>query len=118
MCLQVPDELIYAAGAVPVRLCSGAHAYDQIGADFMPAKSCSLVNATLGMLHINHVPYKDLLKAVIIPTTCDQRKKAADMLEGMGFRTYPLEMPSVKDTEESRFYWQNSIKNLQQSSSR
>jgi benzoyl-CoA reductase/2-hydroxyglutaryl-CoA dehydratase subunit BcrC/BadD/HgdB len=109
MCLQVPDELIYAAGAVPVRLCSGAYAYDQIGAEFMPAKSCSLVNATLGMLHINHVPYKDLLKAVIIPTTCDQRKKAADMLEGMGLRTYPLEMPSVKDTEEGRFYWQHSV---------
>lgn len=110
MCLQVPDELIYAAGARPVRLCSGAHAYDQIGADFMPAKSCSLVNATLGMLHINHVPYKDLLKTVVIPTTCDQKKKAADMLEGMGFRTYPLEMPSVKDTEEGRVYWQNSVK--------
>lgn len=109
-CLQVPDELIYAVGAVPLRLCSGAYAYDQIGAEFMPAKSCSLVNATLGMLHINHVPYKDLLKAVVIPTTCDQKKKAGDMLEGMGFRTYPLEMPSVKDTEESRFYWQNSIK--------
>jgi len=25
--------------------------YDQIGADFMPAKSCALVKATLGMLH-------------------------------------------------------------------
>ena len=35
MCVQVPDELIYAAGAVPFRLCSGAFAYDQIGADFM-----------------------------------------------------------------------------------
>ena len=53
MCVQVPDELIYAAGAVPFRLCSGAFSYDQIGADFMPAKSCPVVRATYGMLHIN-----------------------------------------------------------------
>lgn len=109
-CLQVPDELIYAVGAVPLRLCSGAYAYDQIGAEFMPAKSCSVVKATLGMLHVNNAYYRDLLSAVVIPTTCDQKKKAGNMLEGMGFRTYPLEMPSVKDTEESRFYWQNSVK--------
>ncbi|MBU2591507.1 MAG: 2-hydroxyacyl-CoA dehydratase family protein, partial [Nitrospinae bacterium] len=40
----------------------------------------------------------------------DQKKKVGDMLDGMGFRTYSLEMPSVKDTEESRAYWQNSVK--------
>ncbi len=48
-CIQAPEELIYAVGATPVRLCNGSYHYDQVGADFMPAKSCSLVKATLGM---------------------------------------------------------------------
>lgn len=112
MCIQVPEELIYAVGAVPVRLCSGAYAYDQIGSEFMPVKSCSLVKATLGMLNIKDMPFKDSLSGIVVPTTCDQKKKAVDMLKEMGYKTYTLEMPSVKDTEEARFYWQNTVKNL------
>jgi len=45
MCVQVPEELIMAAGAKPIRLCSGAYAYDQVGADFMPTKSCPLIKS-------------------------------------------------------------------------
>lgn len=112
MCIQVPEELIYAAGARSIRLCSGAYAYDQLGAEFMPAKSCPLVKATVGMLNIKSMPFKDLLSAIVVPTTCDQKKKAADMLKEMGYKTYTLEMPSVKETEEARFYWQNSVKNF------
>lgn len=112
MCIQVPEELIYAAGARPMRLCSGAYAYDQTGAEFMPAKSCPLVKATLGMLNIKNMSFKDSLSAIVVPTTCDQKKKAVDMLKEMGYKTYTLEMPSVKDTEEARFYWQNSVKNF------
>ncbi|RLD92216.1 MAG: 2-hydroxyacyl-CoA dehydratase, partial [Bacteroidetes bacterium] len=50
-CVQVPIELIYAAGALPVRTCSGAHSMSMAGAEFLPARSCSLVNATFGVIH-------------------------------------------------------------------
>ena len=43
MCVMVPDELIYAVGGVPLRLCCGASSCDQAGAEFMPAKSCPVV---------------------------------------------------------------------------
>jgi benzoyl-CoA reductase/2-hydroxyglutaryl-CoA dehydratase subunit BcrC/BadD/HgdB len=109
MCIQVPEELIYAAGAMPIRLCSGSYAYDQTGAEFMPAKSCPLVKATLGMLDIKNMP-SDSLDAIIIPTTCDQKKKSLHLLESRGYKTYALEMPSIKDSEEARFYWQNSVR--------
>ncbi len=112
MCIQVPEEIIYAAGARPMRLCSGSYTFEQTGAEFMPAKSCPLVKATLGMLYLKDMPFKDYLSAIIIPTTCDQKKKAEYMLKEMGYKTYILEMPSVKDTEESRLYWQNSVKGL------
>ncbi|MGQ3684275.1 MAG: double-cubane-cluster-containing anaerobic reductase [Candidatus Loosdrechtia sp.] len=110
MCLQVPDELICAAGAISLRLCGGAYTYDQRGAEFMPAKSCPLMKATMGTLHTNQALFTDLLSAIVIPTTCDQKKKSVDMLQDMGFTIFPLEMPSVKDTEEARDYWQNSVK--------
>jgi benzoyl-CoA reductase/2-hydroxyglutaryl-CoA dehydratase subunit BcrC/BadD/HgdB len=110
MCVQVPEELIIAAGARPLRLCSGAYAYDQVGADFMPAKSCPLIKATAGMLHVNQDFWGDALKSVVIPTTCDQKKKSAELLQSMGYRVNILEMPASKDSDAARFYWQESIK--------
>ncbi|MBU0675630.1 MAG: 2-hydroxyacyl-CoA dehydratase family protein [Proteobacteria bacterium] len=110
MCLQVPDELIVAAGAKPLRLCSGAYAFDQVGAEMLPAKSCPLVRATTGMLHANHPDWGRELAAVVIPTTCDQKKKCGEMIATMPYPVYNLEMPSTKDSEASRLYWQESVK--------
>lgn len=110
-CIQAPEELIYAMGATPVRLCNGSYHYDQVGADFMPAKSCSLVKATLGMLSSdNAVPRVGKLDLVVNPTTCDQKKKASAMIEGMGYGVYDLELPPAKESEESRLYWQRSVR--------
>ncbi|MGE5515215.1 MAG: double-cubane-cluster-containing anaerobic reductase [Bacteroidota bacterium] len=110
-CIQAPEELIYAMGAHPVRLCNGSYHYDQIGADFMPAKSCSLVKATLGMLcSENPVPRVGKLDLIVNPTTCDQKKKASAMMEGMGHAVFDLELPNVKESEAARVYWQRSVR--------
>ncbi len=110
-CIQAPEELIYALGATPVRLCNGAYHYDQIGADLMPAKSCSLVKATLGMLSDeNAIPRVGSLDLVVNPTTCDQKKKASAMIEGMGYSVFDLELPPAKESEASRLYWQRSVR--------
>lgn len=112
-CIQVPEELIYAFGATPRRLCNGSYYYDQRGADFMPAKSCSLVKATLGMLNSETViPNTGKPDLIINPTTCDQKKKASVMIEDMGYAVYDLEVPSVKESEASRVYWQRSVRQL------
>ncbi len=112
LCVQVPEELIRAAGAVPVRLCSGSHAYDQAGAEFLPAKACPLVKATLGMLSLRTGPAAGPLDLVVNPSTCDQKKKAGGLLEEFGYRVYHLEMPPSRDSEEAREYWLRSVKNF------
>lgn len=110
MCVQVPEELIYAAGGVPVRLCSGFYTDDQHGAEFMPAKSCSLVKATLGMLsNKSTLPFINKVKTVVSPTTCDQKRKAGAIIEEMGYDVYNMELPPLKESEEARLYWQRSI---------
>ncbi len=110
LCVQVPDELIYAAGAVPVRLCNGFYADDQVGAEFMPAKSCSLVKATLGMLDKKStLPYADKIKDVVLPATCDQKRKSSAIISEMGYNVYDIEVPPVKESEEARNYWRSSI---------
>jgi len=110
MCLQVPDELIMAAGGVPVRLCSGAYAFDQVGGDFMPAKSCPMVRATMGMMQVSNDTLKEALATVVIPTTCDQKRLSAEMLKSMGYNVTLLEMPASKESDDARMYWQESVK--------
>ncbi len=110
MCQQVPEELIYAVGAEPVRLCSGSYTFDQVGSDFLPAKSCALVKATFGALWLTDKETKPDL--TVIPTTCDQKRKTGMLLEETDQDVYMLELPARKDTENARFYWQNSVKDL------
>jgi benzoyl-CoA reductase/2-hydroxyglutaryl-CoA dehydratase subunit BcrC/BadD/HgdB len=110
MCLQVPDELIMAAGGVPVRLCSGAYAFDQVGGDFMPAKSCPMVRATMGMMQVNSDTLQDTLATVVIPTTCDQKRLSAEILKSRGYDVTLLEMPASKESDDARIYWQESVK--------
>ncbi len=110
-CIQAPEELIYAFGATPMRLCNGSYHYDQKGADFMPAKSCSLVKATLGMLSSETViPKIGKPDMIVNPTTCDQKKKSSAMMGDMGYKVFDLEFPNVKESEASRVYWQRSVR--------
>ncbi len=105
--------MIYALGATPVRLCNGSYHYDNRGADFMPAKSCSLVKATLGMLHDKpSIPRLGALDMVVNPTTCDQKTKAGAMIREMGYRVYDMELPRSKDSDSARLYWRESVQNL------
>ncbi len=112
MCVQVPEELIRAVGATPVRLCSGANAHDQVGAEFLPAKSCPVTRATLGMLHIQQDTWGQKLDTIIIPTTCDQKRKGGEILADMGYKVAFLEMPPSKESGTGRFYWQESVKKI------
>ncbi|MEN6585892.1 MAG: double-cubane-cluster-containing anaerobic reductase [Sulfuricella sp.] len=112
-CIHAPEELIYAMGATPVRLCNGSYHYDQVGADFMPAKSCAMVKATLGMLSSETaIPKVGKLDLIVNPTTCDQKKKASGMMAGMGHTVYDLELPPAKESEQSREYWRRSVRDF------
>jgi benzoyl-CoA reductase/2-hydroxyglutaryl-CoA dehydratase subunit BcrC/BadD/HgdB len=112
-CIHIPEELVYAMGATPVRLCNGAYHYDQLGGDFMPAKSCSLVKALLGRLcSQDQAPEIGKPDLVVNLTTCDQKKKAGAMIADMGYPVYDLELPPSKDSEASRQYWQRSVRDF------
>lgn len=108
-CIQAPEELIYAVGAVPVRLCNGSHTFDQLGAEFMPTKSCSLVKATLGMLSSEVASWINQGGDIVNVTTCDQKTKAGRLMEEAGYRVHHLELPPSKDSEAARTYWQSNV---------
>lgn len=108
MCIQIPSEIIYALDAVPTRLCNGFYTDDEIGSDFLPQKTCPLVKATVGHFASNN--FSDKPDIVFSPTTCDQKTKAGVIIESFGHKVIDVGFPRTKESEESRVYWRNSVK--------
>lgn len=79
-CMMVPQELIYAAGAMPVKLCSGNYTAFMIGDDYVPRDACPLVKAVAGFQEMKTLPVYEDCEMMVVPITCDCKKKIAAML--------------------------------------
>lgn len=112
-CMVVPEELIYAAGAVPVRLCSGCFESSLIGEDRVPRDGCPLVKSSMGLTLQKGLSVFDLCDVVIIPTTCDAKRKLGEELSA--FKTvWMLEVPHIKYADFSRRVWIEQLMGLKQ----
>lgn len=102
LCVMVPAELIYAAGAMPVRLCSGSYTAYSIGDDYIPRDACPLVKAVMGFGQMKALPVFDNCSLLVAPVTCDCKKKLAGVIDSVK-NTVPLHIPPLKkedaDTE-------------------
>ncbi len=110
MCIQIPSEIIYALDGVPIRLCNGFYADDEIGSDLLPQKSCPLVKSSVG--HLASKNLSDRPDMIYSPTTCDQKTKAGSTIEGFGYEVVDVDFPRTKESEISREYFRRSIRNF------
>ncbi len=79
-CAMAPEEFVYALGFTPLKLCGNHPTATLAGEDHAPRDSCPVVKASVGFQSMNIIPMFDNLKAVIIPGSCDGKKKAAEIL--------------------------------------
>ncbi|MBO7475291.1 MAG: 2-hydroxyacyl-CoA dehydratase [Ruminococcus sp.] len=98
-CVMVPQELIYAAGAMPVKLCSGNYTAFFIGDDIAPRDACPLVKAVAGFKHTGLMPVYEDCSMMIVPVTCDCKKKIAGML-GDYCDVMTMHVPTEKGDDE------------------
>ena len=107
-CVMAPQELvyaagaipvIYAAGAIPVKLCSGNYTAFSIGDDLYPRDACPLVKAVAGFQKMGLMPvYRDC-SLMAVPVTCDCKKKIVEMLE-QTHSVLPLSVPAGREDED------------------
>ena len=97
-CVMVPPELIYAAGAMPVKLCGGSYTAFNIGDDIAPRDVCPLVKAVMGFESIGVMPVYQECEMMAVPITCDCKKKLAGYL-GQHHPTVTLHVPSRRDRD-------------------
>jgi benzoyl-CoA reductase/2-hydroxyglutaryl-CoA dehydratase subunit BcrC/BadD/HgdB len=110
LCNLVPSEMIRAAGAIPIRLCGGYEGSISTAEKILPRVYCPLVKSTYGMLE-GKSPYFDLIDVVVVPTTCDGKKKMAELLV-RNKQTWVLEVPHTNITYQSREFWFDNLKLL------
>ena len=98
-CVMAPQELIYAAGAMPVKLCSGNYTAFSVGDDVTPRDACPLVKAVAGFLQTGLMPvYRDC-RMMVLPITCDCKKKIAGMLKN-SVNLMTLHIPASREDDD------------------
>jgi benzoyl-CoA reductase/2-hydroxyglutaryl-CoA dehydratase subunit BcrC/BadD/HgdB len=111
LCVLAPAEPIYAAGAIPVRICSGEAECAQRAQDLVgDAGLCPLVKAIIGGTMSKSSPYITICDLIVAPTPCDAKLKAGEILDD----TVPvvsMNTPRVK-TESARTLWLDEIKRV------
>lgn len=80
-CVMVPEELVYAAGGRPVKLCSGNYTGYHFGDDITPRDACPLVKAVIGNAMMGGSNLYEACELFVVPITCDPKKKMAGMLK-------------------------------------
>lgn len=99
-CNLVPEEIILANGAVPVRLCSEDLACCQRGEEIIPGDVCPAIKSICGSLDREKLKGIDL---IVIPAACDGKMKLAEIL---AFKdVYFLDMPRDSDYLKNVGIW-------------
>jgi benzoyl-CoA reductase/2-hydroxyglutaryl-CoA dehydratase subunit BcrC/BadD/HgdB len=103
-CVMTPEELVYAAGARPIKLCSGNYVGYHFGDDITPRDACPLVKAVVGNVMMRGSNLYESCSMYVVPITCDPKKKMAGMLKEYK-PTRELHVPVNKlDDEAMEFY--------------
>jgi benzoyl-CoA reductase/2-hydroxyglutaryl-CoA dehydratase subunit BcrC/BadD/HgdB len=111
-CNFVPEELIYAAGAVPVRLCAGDYAAIAVGEEFLPRDLCSVIKSSAGRVRQGEGLY-GRADVLVLPTPCDGKKKLGAILAAFK-PVHTLQLPPSKNTPAARTFWREQVRQFQQ----
>ncbi len=109
-CNFVPDELIIAAGAIPIRLVCGSQEPILPAEEVLPRNFCPLIKSSYGFTLMGF-PHFELADVILVPTTCDGKKKISEMLSEVK-PTWVLEVPHTTETPQARELWLKELKLL------
>lgn len=94
-CVMIPDEIIYALGYTPLRMCAGHQIPALIGEEMIPRDACPLVKATAGFKSMQILPMYNQLELTIMPMTCEAKRKSVEVLSAH-VPVIPMPIPMSK----------------------
>ncbi|MGP1414339.1 MAG: double-cubane-cluster-containing anaerobic reductase [Treponema sp.] len=107
-CTYTPLEIIYAAGLVPVSLCSSSNDAIRHAEIDLPKNLCPLIKASYGVAVSDTCPYFYFADLIVGETTCDGKKKMYELM-GKVKDTYILHLPQNYTDDASFKLWLNEL---------
>ena len=98
-CVFVPEEIVRAAGATLVGLCSGADFATEDVETVLPRNTCALIKSSFGFKLGKVCPYLESADMIVGENTCDGKKKSYETLGGMVENLYVMDLPQVKSPQ-------------------
>ena len=98
-CVFVPEEIVLAANATLVGLCSGADFAMEEVERLLPRNTCPLIKSSFGFKLGRVCPYLESADMVVGENTCDGKKKAYETLGGLVGNLHVMDLPQVKSVQ-------------------
>ena len=98
-CVFVPEEIVLAANATLVGLCSGADFATEEVEKYLPSNTCALIKSSFGFKLGKVCPFLECADMIVGENTCDGKKKSYEILNDMVSQLYVMDLPQVKSPE-------------------
>jgi benzoyl-CoA reductase/2-hydroxyglutaryl-CoA dehydratase subunit BcrC/BadD/HgdB len=110
----VPEELIYASGAIPICLAFGGNRRaTDMGLSLLPSVICPFARGLAGEKLLAANPFYRLIDLVIAPITCQHLKKVAELWEYDGdVEVFKLGVPHKWDGDAELIYYADRLRAL------
>jgi benzoyl-CoA reductase/2-hydroxyglutaryl-CoA dehydratase subunit BcrC/BadD/HgdB len=107
----VPEELIYASGAIPLCLIEGGSNLPvEAASSVLPHIACPFVRAQAGEMILRRNPYYGMIDMVVAPITCQHLKKVAEIWDYDGdIEVFKLGIPHRYDGDLELDYFMNRL---------
>ena len=109
-CTYTPREIIYAADALSVSLCSTSDETIPEAEKHLPKNLCPLIKSSYGFAITDKCPYMYFSDLIVGETTCDGKKKMYELL-GEVKDTHVMQLPHTRNSYSFEL-WENEIKEL------
>ncbi|MFD1670604.1 double-cubane-cluster-containing anaerobic reductase [Agrilactobacillus yilanensis] len=108
-CTFMPEELVLAAGAVQISLCSTSDETIPAAEEDLPRNLCPLIKSSYGFGKTDKCPYFYFSDLVVGETTCDGKKKMYEYMSDFK-PLYLMQLPNMRDNDRSQKLWYEEIK--------
>ncbi len=110
-CTYCPQELVLAAGAIPVGLCGTSEKPIPAAEETLPRNLCPLIKSSYGFAVTNTCPFFDASDLIVGETTCDGKKKMFEIMQDLK-PVHVMQLPHVTNTKAAFDLWVEEIRRL------
>lgn len=110
-CTFCPNELIMAAGAIPVGLCGTKEDPIPAAEEVLPRNLCALIKSSYGFGATDTCPFFNFSDLIIGETTCDGKKKMFEIMQDLK-PVHVMQLPHLHNEGASFELWVDELRKL------